>query len=129
MEFDKKPNVIKFEGSKLQVMQQLTDQLAIKMGKEKFNWKNDNLKSNVSLAEAFNELTKNLDILGKDYVSVACDTHYGRDNAGYTRTTTSYSSNDNSVCTRNYNGYTFQSGCEKYCGTDGDCGFDRFPDK
>ena len=128
MEFDKKPNIIKFEGSKLQVMQQLTDQLAIKMGKEKFNWENDNLKKNISLAEAFNELTKNLDILGKDYISVACNGHRGSDNTAHIRTTTTYSSNDSTVCTKNYNGYTFKSSCD-YCGTDSDCTKDAFPDK
>lgn len=142
MEFDKKPNIIKFEGSKLQVMQQLTDQLAVKMGKSKFNWENDNLKKNVSLAEAFNELTKNLDILGKDYISVACDGHCGSDNTSYTRTTTTYSSNDSSVCTKNCNGYQFKSGsssysvnnevsscggCNSYCSPDTTCTKDQAP--
>lgn len=128
MEFDKNPNIIKFEGSKLQVMQQLTDQLATKMGKEKFNWKNDNLKKNISLAEAFNELTKNLNALGEDYVSVACNGYCGRDNTAHTRTTTTYSSNDSTVCTKNYNGYTFKSSCD-YCPTDSECKKDAFPDK
>ena len=56
MEFDKKPNVIKFEGSKLQVMQQLTDQLAVKMGKSKFNWKNDDLKKWVNKSKCISEI-------------------------------------------------------------------------
>ena len=129
MEFDKKPNIIKFEGSKLQVMQQLTDQLAVKMGKSKFNWKNDNLKKNVSLAEVFNELTKNLDILGEDYVSVACNGYCGRDNTAHTRTTTTYSSNDSSVCTKNYNGYQFSGSCN-YCPGLTPCdNRDAFPEK
>lgn len=142
MEFDKKPNIIKFEGSKLQVMQQLTDQLAVKMGKSKFNWKNDDLKKNVSLAEAFNELTKNLDILGEDYVSIACNGYCGRDNAAHTRTTTTYSSNNSSVCTKNCNGYQFKSegsaysvnnqvsscgGCISYCSPDTTCKQDQVP--
>lgn len=143
MEYDTKPNVIKFEGSKLQVMQQLTDQLAVKMGKSKFNWENDNLKKNVSLAEAFNELTKNLDILGKDYISVACNGYCGRDNTAHTRTTTTYSSNDSTVCTKNCNGYQFKSGkdtsdgstpascggCNQYCSSDAICQVDQFPNK
>ena len=141
MEFDKKPNVIKFQGSKLQVMQQLTDQLAVKMGKSKFNWENDNLKKNVSLAEAFNELTKNLDILGEDYVSVACNGYCGRDNTTHTKTTTTYSSNNSSVCTKNCNGYEFKSGssayggngvsacggCISYCSPDTACKQDQVP--
>ena len=144
MEFDKKPNVIKFEGSKLQVMQQLTDQLAVKMGKSKFNWENDDLKKNVSLAEIFNELTKNLDILGKDYVSVACNGYCGKDNVAHTKTTTTYSSNNSSVCTKNCNGYEFISsgsgaysannnqvsscgGCISYCSPDTTCSSDQTP--
>ena len=144
MEFDKKPNVIKFEGSKLQVMQQLTDQLAVKMGKSKFNWENDDLKKNVSLAEVFNELTKNLDILGEEYVSVACNGYCGRDNTAHTKTTTTYSSNDSSVCTKNCNGYQFKTSgkdtsdgsiptacgsCNQYCASDATCKVDQFPNK
>lgn len=142
MEYDKKPNVIKFEGSKLQVMQQLTDELAVKMGKNKFEWKYGDLKKNVSLAEAFDELTQNLDILGEDYTISSCETHYGSDNASYVRTTTAYSSNKSSVCTRNCNGYEFSSGssaygggsgvaecggCSAYCSPDVECTRDQAP--
>ena len=133
MEYDKKPNVIKYEGSKLQVMQQLTDQLAAKMGKnDLITWTTKNLEDNVSLAEVFNELTTNLDILGKDYAATGCEgVHYGTNKSSnvVTKTVQTCSTNDSSVCTKNCNGYTFQTGsCEKrYCSQDQSCINEQFP--
>lgn len=130
MEYDKKPNVIKYEGSKLQVMQQLTDQLAAKMGKsDLITWTTKNLESNVSLAEVFNELTTNLDILGQDYVATGCEgVHYGTNRGSYvvTKTVSTCSTNDSSVCTKNCNGYTFSGSCE-YIQHDPTCSKDAFP--
>lgn len=121
MNYDKKPSIIKFNGSKLYVMQQLTDQLATKMGKSKFNWENKDLENNISLADAFNELTKNLNTLGNEYVTSGCDgVYYGSVRDGRTSTTTTYSSNWGSVCNKNYNGYNL-TGCTQYSLTD-----DRF---
>lgn len=130
MEYDKKPNLIKYQGSKLQVMQNLTDQLAEKMGKSKFEWKNVNLEKQVSLAEVFDELTKNLDILGQDYDNATCSQHYVSDNSSNVRTRTTYSSNNSDVCTRNYNGYTFKNATYySYHGDDTVCKSDQHPGK
>ena len=134
MEYDKKPNIIKYQGSKLQVMQQLTDQLAEKMGKSHLiTWTTKNLEDNVSLAEVFNELTTNLDILGKDYVATGCEgVHCGSDNKSNTvvRTVSTCSTNDSSVCTKYCNGYTFSGSCDYISGPDcpsDACSKDAFP--
>lgn len=130
MEFDKKPNIIKYQGSKLQVMQNLTDDLAEKMGKSKFNWKNINLEKQISLAEVFDELTKNLNTLGEDYDNATCSQYYISDNGSNIRTNTTYSSNNGDVCNRNFNGYTFKTTqYTAYHGDDKDCKADQHPGK
>lgn len=132
MEYDKKTNVIKYQGSKLQVMQQLTDQLAEKMGKSHLiTWTTKNLENNVSLAEVFNELTTNLDILEEDYTATGCEgIHCGSDNKSNTvvRTVSTCSTNDSSVCNKDCNGYAF-SGCTTYHSPDRTCQIEQFPDQ
>ena len=67
MEFDKKPNVIKFEGSKLQTTQQLIDELRVTLGQPKYDKWSTNLDGNVTLAETLDELVDALNGLENYY--------------------------------------------------------------
>ena len=116
MEFDKKPNVIKFEGSKVQVAQKLIDDLRVTLGQPKYNKWSTNLNDNVTLAETLDELVDALDGLEKYYKETGCDgTYYGSVKNGKTNTYNGCSSNKSSVNTRNCSsGYDFGGECDPY---------------
>ena len=119
MEFDKKPNVIKFEGSKLQTTQQLIDELRVTLGQPKYNKWSTNLDSNVTLAETLNELVDALDGLENIYTETGCNgTHYGSVKNGKTSTYNGCSSNKSGVNNKNCNGGYKFSKCNCYNGKD-----------
>ena len=116
MEYDTKPNVIKFEGSKLQAAQQLIDQLRVTLGQPKYDKWSTNLDDNVTLAETLDELVDALDGLGKHYTETGCEgTYYGSVKRGKTSTYNGCSSNKSGVNSRNCsNGYDFRGDCDPY---------------
>ena len=117
MEFDKKPNVIKFEGSKLQTTQQLIDELRVTLGQPKYDKWSTNLDGNVTLAETLDELVDALNGLENYYKATGCNgTHYGSVKNGKTSTYNGCSSNKSNVnanvCSA---GYVFAyDGCNCY---------------
>ena len=116
MEFDKKPNVIKFEGSKVQIAQQLIDELRVTLGQPKYNKWSTDLDGNVTLAETLDELVDALNGLENYYKETGCNgTHYGSVKNGKTSTYNGCSSNKSSVNTKNCsNGYDFGGNCNCY---------------
>ena len=102
MEYDTKPNVIKFEGSKVQVAQQLIDELRVTLGQPKYNKWSTNLDGNVTLAETLDELVDALDGLKNHYTETGCNgTHYGSVKNGKTSTYNGCSSNKSKVKSSN----------------------------
>lgn len=104
MDYDKKPNVIKFEGSKIQYTQKLIDELRTTLGVSKYKW-TTNLKNNITLTEVLEEITDALDGLDNKYGTSGCNgTHYGSVKNGKTSTYNGCSSNKSGVNSRNCNG-------------------------
>ena len=66
MEFDKKLGVIDYQGSKIQAIQNLINDLNTEIGQPKYAWKN--LEDTVSLAEQIQEIA---DVLKEDTIIVS----------------------------------------------------------
>lgn len=118
MNYNKKPGVIEYQGSKIQAIQNLINDLNTKVGQPKYAWKN--LEDTVSLAEQIQEIADVLKGLENKSQGENCSSHYTGDKNNYTTQYNGCSSNKSSVKASVCSGGTHDFGnCICYNSDDG----------
>lgn len=116
MEYDTKLGVIDYQGSKIQAIQNLINDLNTEIGQPKYAWKN--LEDTVSLAEQIQEIADVLKGLENKSQGKSCSSHYTKDKSNYTTYYNGCSSDKSSVkasvCAGNHD-----FSCNCYNGDDG----------